>query len=72
MYVEYVIVGVPISNQSTGSPALLAWRAAVEAEVKKCWTAAPLTGHLKAVIINFHTGDKPSLDLDNMSKRFWT
>jgi hypothetical protein len=27
-----------------------------------------LTGNLKAVIINFHTGDKPSLDLDNMSK----
>ena len=23
---------------------------------------------MKAVIINFHTGDKPSLDVDNMSK----
>ena len=27
-----------------------------------------MTGNLKAVIINFHTGEKPSLDLDNMSK----
>jgi Holliday junction resolvase RusA-like endonuclease len=68
VHLEFVVVGVPISNQSTGSPALLAWRAAVEAEAKKCWTSPPLTGKLKAVVINFHTGDKPSLDLDNMSK----
>jgi Holliday junction resolvase RusA-like endonuclease len=27
-----------------------------------------LSGRLKAVVINFHIGDKPSLDLDNMSK----
>lgn len=68
MHVEFAVVGVPISNQSTGSSALLAWRAAVEAEVRKCWAAPPLKGKLKAVVINFHTGDKPSLDLDNMSK----
>ncbi|SRR5579871_5769095 len=68
MHLEFVVAGVPISNQSTGTPALSAWRAAVEAEAKKNWTRAPLTGSLKAVIINFHTGDKPSLDLDNMSK----
>jgi Holliday junction resolvase RusA-like endonuclease len=67
MHLEYVVVGVPISNQSPGS-ALQAWRTAVEAETKKVWTGAPLTGKLKVVIINFHTGDKPSLDLDNMSK----
>lgn len=28
----------------------------------------PLTGKLKALVINFHDGDKPSLDTDNMSK----
>jgi Holliday junction resolvase RusA-like endonuclease len=27
-----------------------------------------LTGHLKATIINFHSGNKPSVDVDNMSK----
>jgi hypothetical protein len=32
------------------------------------WKAAPLRGRLKAIIINFHAGDKPSLDVDNMSK----
>jgi len=67
MHLEYVVVGVPISNQSTGSPALAAWRANLVAEVKKTWNKLPLTGKLKAVIINFHTGE-PSLDLDNMSK----
>jgi Holliday junction resolvase RusA-like endonuclease len=68
MHLEYVVVGVPISNQSAGSSALINWRAAVESEASKNWTTTPLTGKLKAVIINFHTGDKPSLDLDNMSK----
>ncbi len=68
MHVEFVIVGVPVSNQSAGSPALHAWRAAVEAEARKTWAGPPLMGKLKAVIINFHTGEKPSLDLDNMSK----
>ena len=68
MHLEFVVVGVPISNQSTGTPALLAWRTTVETEVKKAWSAAPLTGRLKAVLINFHTSDKPSLDLDNRSK----
>ena len=68
MHVEFVVVGVPISNQSTGTATLQAWRALVETEVTKCWTSSPLKGKLKAVIINFHTGDKPSLDLDNMSK----
>lgn len=68
MHLEYVVVGVPISNQSAGSSALQAWWASVEAEARRNWAGAPLRGKLKAVIINFHTGDKPSLDLDNMSK----
>lgn len=68
MHLEYVVIGVPISNQSAGTAALGAWRAKVEAEAKKVWSLAPMTGSLKAVVINFHTGDRPSLDLDNMSK----
>lgn len=34
----------------------------------KHWPASPLLGTLKAIVINFHRGDKPSLDVDNMSK----
>ena len=68
MHLEYVVVGVPISNQSGPSAALAAWRTAVETEARRNWSNPPLTGKLKAVIINFHRGDKPSLDLDNMSK----
>ena len=68
MHLEFVVLGPPISNQSQGSSALLNWRNVVEAEARNQWKNAPLTGNLKAVLINFHAGDKPSLDLDNMSK----
>lgn len=66
-HLEFVVPGPPISNQSQGL-ALQGWRATVETEARKEWNAPPLAGVLKAVVINFHTGDKPSLDLDNMSK----
>lgn len=65
VHVEFVVPGPPISNQSQGTN-LQAWRAAVQA--RKLWKAAPLLGNLKGIIINFHEGDKPSLDVDNMSK----
>jgi Holliday junction resolvase RusA-like endonuclease len=67
MYVEFVVVGVPISNQAPGAN-LNNWRAAVAAEAKNQWKNPLLLGKLKGVIINFHLGDKPSLDVDNMSK----
>jgi hypothetical protein len=66
-HLEFVVPGPPISNQSQGT-ALQGWRATVEAEAGNAWNGPPLAGPLKAVVINFHTGDKPSLDLDNMSK----
>ncbi len=68
MHLEFAVPGPPISNQSQGTPALAAWRTAVEAEANSRWKIPPLAGRLKAVIINSHTGDKPSLDVDNMSK----
>lgn len=46
----------------------MAWKAAVENEVKARWKKLPLAGKLKGIIINFHLEDEPSLDLDNMSK----
>jgi Holliday junction resolvase RusA-like endonuclease len=68
MHLEYVVLGPPISNQSTNPTNLRAWKATVKGEAQKAWTKPPLTGKLKAIIINFHTGDKPPLDVDNMSK----
>jgi len=67
LYVEFVVVGTPISNQSPG-PNLQGWRGAVETAAKTQWKTALLTGKLKAIIINFHLDDKPSLDVDNLSK----
>ncbi len=67
MHLEFVVPGPPISNQSPGSN-LEQWRATVEAEAKTRWSKAVLTGDLKVIIINFHLGSKPSLDVDNMSK----
>jgi hypothetical protein len=67
MHLEFVVLGPPISNQSPG-PNLDQWRAKVATVSGGVWNRAALTGKLKARIINFHLGDKPSLDLDNMSK----
>lgn len=67
MYVEFAVLGPPISNQSAAAN-LQAWKTAVEKEVKTHWNKPILTGKLKGIIINFHLEDDPSLDLDNMSK----
>lgn len=67
VHLEFVVVGVPISNQVPG-PNLQAWRTAVESEARRRWNKPLLTGRLKGIIINFHLGDKPSLDADNLSK----
>jgi hypothetical protein len=67
VHLEFVVLGPPISNQSPGAN-LQAWRSTLAVEAKKLWGKATLSGKLKAVLINFHAGDKPSLDLDNMSK----
>jgi crossover junction endodeoxyribonuclease RusA len=68
MHLEFVVLGPPVSNQSKNAAQLTAWRTAVEGEARKAWTNAPLTGKLKAILINFHQGDSPNVDVDNMSK----
>ena len=68
MHVEYVVLGPPVSNQSTNPATLNQWKATVKGEAKKAWSNAPLKGRLKAILINFHVGEKPPLDVDNMSK----
>jgi Holliday junction resolvase RusA-like endonuclease len=71
VHLEFIVLGPPISNQQSnpqGKLNLTAWRATVAGEAQNNWVDGMLTGHLKATIINFHSGNKPSVDVDNMSK----
>jgi hypothetical protein len=72
MHLEFVIPGPPISNQQNspaGKANLVTWHALLAGTVAPLWGSKPiLTAELKAVIINFFAGNKPSVDVDNMSK----
>jgi crossover junction endodeoxyribonuclease RusA len=65
---EFVVLGPPVSHQTNDRSNLRAWQNSVRIEAAKVWTQPPLTGKLKLVVINFHEGDKPPLDDDNMVK----
>lgn len=70
-YLEFVVLGPPISNQQTtaaGKANLRAWRATVAGEAQSRWASPLLMGHVKVTIINFFGGTKPSVDVDNMSR----
>lgn len=68
MHLEFVVPGSPVSHQAADKARVRDWQAKVRAEAAKIWTAAPLTGKLKFLLINFHEGDEPPLDDDNMVK----
>jgi len=72
MHLEFVVAGPPISNQQSkpaGKANLMTWKSVIAGAVAPQWGAKPiLIGELKAVIINFFAGNKPSVDVDNMSK----
>lgn len=68
LLLEFVVPGPPVSFQTSDRANLKNWQATIKAEAAKTWTAALLTGKLKFVLINFHEGEKPSLDDDNMVK----
>ena len=72
MHLEFVVPGPPISNQQSkqaGKTNLVTWHGVIAGAVAPLWgKKAILTGELKAVIINFFAGNKPSVDVDNMSK----
>ncbi len=71
VYLEFVVLGPPISNQQStpkGKLNLTVWRATVAGQAQNQWTSPVLSGPLKAIIINFHDGNSPSVDVDNMSK----
>jgi Holliday junction resolvase RusA-like endonuclease len=70
-HLEFVVLGPPISNQQStpqGKANLTAWRATLAGAAQNLCASPTLTGILKAIIINFHTGNRPSVDVDNMSK----
>jgi len=67
VHLEFVVLGPPVSNQSSG-PNLTNWRGAIAWSATQNWPNPPLLGDLKAIIINFYTGNRPSVDVDNMSK----
>jgi len=71
MHLEFVVLGPPISNQQStpnGKANLIAWRATIAGAAGPLWAKPLLTTNLKAIIINFYAGNKPSVDVDNMSK----
>ncbi len=67
MHVEYVIPGIPVSNQNE-TPKLATWKQTVVAAAQAAWTGPPIGGSLRVVLVNFHTAEKPAVDLDNMYK----
>ena len=68
LQLEFVLPGPPVSHQTSDKVNLKAWKATVRAAAAMTWSAAPLMGKLKFLLINFHEGDKPPLDDDNMVK----
>lgn len=65
---EFVVPGPPVSHQTSDKANLKLWQATIKAEAAKVWTSPPLKGKRKFLLINFHEGDKPPLDDDNMVK----
>jgi crossover junction endodeoxyribonuclease RusA len=68
LLVEFALPGPPVSHQTNDKAHLKTWQARIKAEAAKVWTSPPLTGKLKFLLINFHEGDRPPLDDDNMVK----
>jgi hypothetical protein len=68
LYLEFVLPGPPVSYQTSDKANLKAWQATVKAEAARTWIGPPLHGKLKFMLINFHEGDKPPMDDDNMVK----
>lgn len=66
---EFTVIGPPVSHQAKNKANLAAWKNTVLDAARTAWGAnPPLSGKLKCTIINFHDGDRPPLDDDNMVK----
>jgi crossover junction endodeoxyribonuclease RusA len=68
VHLEFVLPGPPVSYQTNDKANLKVWQRTVKAEAAKAWSKPPLTGKLKFLLINFHEGDKPTMDDDNRVK----
>ncbi len=68
VHLEFVVPGPPVSHQTGDRANLKRWKAAVKAAAAKRWASAKLTGRLKFTLLNFHEGDNPPTDDDNMLK----
>jgi hypothetical protein len=67
-HLEFVVAGPPVSYQTADRARLKAWQAVLKLEARKVWAMPPLTGKLRLLLINFHEGDEPPMDDDNMVK----
>jgi len=68
-HLEFTVEGPPVSYQTRNRANLKDWTDLIRAEAVKQWgDKPPLAGKLKCTIINFHEGDRASLDDDNMVK----
>src|SRR5437763_16461035 len=56
------------ASTPAGRANLTTWRGTVDGAATLNWPNLPLTGDLKAILINFYAGNRPSVDVDNMSK----
>jgi len=66
---EFTVLGPPISHQTRDRANLQIWKDIIEQAARSKWgQLPPLTGNLKCTIINFHEGERASLDDDNMVK----
>ncbi len=69
LHLEFVVPGPPGSYQTKDKKNLKQWQAVVKSEAAKSWMRKPpLKAKLKFMLINFHEGDNPTLDDDNMVK----
>lgn len=71
VHLEFVVPGPPVSHQQStvgGRRNLAVWRALLIDEARRRWPGTPLAGPLKAVVLNFHVGVDPTIDVDNMAK----
>jgi hypothetical protein len=66
---EFVVAGVPVSDQSENDRARERWRRQVRAAAAAAWSkgAKPLESSVSIVIAFFHSGES-DLDVDNIPK----
>jgi hypothetical protein len=65
---EFVVPGVPVSGQG-GRINKRKWRNAVREAASAAWSGRSLIAkRLRSTLINFHKGNEPPLDNDNLSK----